>query len=178
MNLWIAPHNDDETLFGAFTLMREHPLVVIVTDSWKQYNRGDGITCEDRWRETIAAMRILECPVIRLGIRDDVLDEWMVREKLSRFNLFTKVYAPAIQGGNVDHDIIGNVAESLFSAILTPYMTYSATELYTTGSREIKPTSEELQTKERALMCYTTQFTQPRTKPHFEAIRGKSEWYI
>ena len=177
MNLAIIPHNDDESLFLAFTLMREHPLVVIVTDSWMQYNRGTGITADLRWSETVKAMEILHCPVIRLGIRDDVIDEWFVRRELSKFVGFDKVYAPALQGGHTDHDVIAKVAKELFPSCIQ-YMTYSPTDLYTIGSHEIKPTPEELQIKEKVLMCYESQYSLSATKPHFEAVKGKSEWYI
>jgi len=33
MKLLLSPHNDDECLFAAYTLMREKPLVIVVTDS-------------------------------------------------------------------------------------------------------------------------------------------------
>jgi hypothetical protein len=59
VKVFLSPHHDDETLFGAFTLLRERPLVVIVTDSYVQFNRGDGITNDDagprpaqRWRSS------------------------------------------------------------------------------------------------------------------------------
>lgn len=180
MKLAIIPHNDDESLFLAFTLLREKPLVVIVTDSFIQFNRGDGITADQRWEETVKAMQVLGCPVMRLGIRDDVIDEWAVKDKLSRFSGFDEVYAPAIQGGNKDHDLIGRVVKEMDwdKRIVEYYATYSATELYTTGEREIVPTQEELDLKNRALVCYKSQINLPSTKPHYEAVKGKSEWFI
>ena len=41
-NLFISPHNDDETLFGAFTLCREAAdiQVVVVFDGHVQASRG------------------------------------------------------------------------------------------------------------------------------------------
>lgn len=180
MKLFISPHNDDETLFGAFTLMREHPLVVIVTDAWKQFNRGENITADQRWNETVEAMKILECPVIRLGIRDDIIDEWAIHDKLSRFIGFDTTYIPALQGGNPHHDMVSNVL--LFTCKLSPnivqYTTYSKDNLYTVGETEIVPTEKELQLKEKALACYQTQINLPATAPHFEAVKGRSEWYI
>jgi len=176
--LFLAPHSDDETLFGAYTLMREKPLVVIVTDSWIQYFRDTGITADQRWNETVEAMKILGCPVIRLGIRDDVIDEWSVNDKLSRFVGFETVYAPAIQGGNPHHDLIGKVASKLFTTNLTTYATYTTTDLHTTGSKEIIPTPEEIEMKNKALACYISQLNLPATAPHFAAVRNLSEWLI
>lgn len=178
MKLFLAPHNDDETLFGAFTLMREKPLVVIVTDSYIQSNRGENITAFQRWMETYNAMKLLGCSVISLGLRDDVLEEWAVIEKFSKFANFDKIYAPAIQGGNKDHDMVGKIAMHVWPDKTKQYCTYTPTELYTTGSEEIVPTLEELDLKFKALQCYKSQFNLPATKPHFEAVLGHSEWFI
>ncbi len=178
MKLFLAPHSDDETLFGAYTLMREKPLVVIVTDSWLQFFRNTGITADQRWNETVEAMKILGCPVVRLGIRDDVIDEWSVKDKLCRFANFERIYAPAVQGGNPHHDLIGEVAKYLFGSRATQYSTYSKDELYIKGSFELVPTPEEIELKNKALDCYVTQLNLEATKPHFEAVKGKSEWYI
>lgn len=175
MNLFISPHNDDAVLFAAFTLMREKPLVVTVTDSWKQSNRGENITADQRWEEDKKAMEILGCPIIRLGIRDDIIDEWAVKRALGRFHGFPRVYAPAIQGGNKDHDLVGEVAQKLFPNLIQ-YTTYSPVSLYTTGSQEVKPTPEELELKKKALECYQSQITLPATAPHFKAVEGRSEW--
>lgn len=178
MKLFIAPHNDDETLFGAFTLMREKPLVVIVTDSFVQQNRGENVTADQRWEETLEAMKILGCPVLRLGIRDDVIDEWMVKDKLGRFANFERIYAPAVQGGNPHHDLIGEAAKYLFGSRATQYSTYSKDALYIPGTFELVPTPEELDLKNKALECYKSQLALDATRPHFEAVKGKSEWYI
>jgi LmbE family N-acetylglucosaminyl deacetylase len=178
MNLFLAPHPDDEGLFGTFTLIREKPLVVICTDSWIQFNRGEDITADQRWEETKEAMKLLDCAVIRLGIRDDCVDEWVVKDKFSRFEGFQTIYAPAIQGGNPQHDLIGRIAKEIFGEKTKQYTTYSPTELYTTGTFEIVPTPEELELKNRVLTCYKSQIKLVSTAPHFEAVSNKPEWYI
>ena len=177
MNLFLSPHNDDESLFGAFTLLREKPLVVVITDAYIQYNRGN-LGCSDAIRkaETIKAMEILKCPVVFLGIKDTELTEEILRKRLEPFTGFEKVYAPAIQGGNPQHDLIGHVAEDIFP--VTRYTTYTKTELWTKGTQEIVPTAEEIELKEKALWCYQSQIKLPSTKPHFEAVLGKSEWLM
>lgn len=181
MNLFISPHNDDESLFGAFTLMREHPLVLVVTDGWIQFNRGDrGCHADIRREETIKAMEILKCPVTFLGIKDTELTEGILTKRLIDFQHlgFEKVYAPAIQGGNWQHDLIGLVAGRTWSNIRR-YTTYTKTELWTKGEEEIIPTKEEIELKEKALWCYQSQINLPATRPHFEAVLGgKSEWLI
>lgn len=178
MNLFLAAHNDDESLFGAFTLIREKPLVAVVTDSYIQPNRGDiGCSAEQRWQETQQALDILGCSGFRCGLRDDSLTEDSVKEVLKRFHGFQKVYAPAIQGGNWQHDFISKVASEVFKEVIY-YTTYTKTELWTKGNIEIIPTQEEINLKNKALDCYKSQINLGSTRPHFEAVRGKSEWLL
>lgn len=176
--LWLSPHPDDETLFGAFTLMREKPLVVIVTDSYVQQNRGENITPQQRFQESVNAMKILGCSVMRLGIRDDIINELALTDRLAWFKNFKTVYAPALQGGNPVHDLVGEVALRVFGDKIKQYSTYAKGEWFTPGTKEIIPTSEELTLKEKALACYKSQINLPATAPHFEAVKGKSEWLI
>jgi LmbE family N-acetylglucosaminyl deacetylase len=178
MKLFIAPHNDDETLFGAYTLIREKPLVVIVTDSWIQFLRDTGVTADQRWNETVEAMKILGCPVIRLGIRDDVIDEWAVKDKLSRFVGFETIYSPAIQEGSPHHDLVSKVAQELFGDKVKLYSTYAKGQFCTPGTIEIKPTPEEIELKNKALDCYVSQVNLPSTAQHFISVRNLSEWFI
>lgn len=175
-NIFLAPHNDDESLFGALTLIRKKPLVVVITDSYIQPERGDaGCDATTRRLETINACAIAECPVVFLGIKDTELTEEILRQRLKPFNPET-IYAPAIQGGNAQHDMVGRVAKELFGADCQFYTTYTKTELYTTGTIEIKPVHDELEIKDRMLACYKSQLSLPSTQPHFEAVRGRSEW--
>lgn len=176
MNLFIAPHNDDETLFGAYTLMREKPLVVIVTDSWRQWNRGEGVSANDRWVETHEAMKILKCPYIRLGIRDDILNGPQIKDSLNKFYGFDVIYAPAAQHGNADHDLVNAIALDVFGDRVKQYTTYTKTELYTTGTIEVTPTNMEVAIKNKALDRYRSQIR--INGPHFNAVRGKSEWFL
>lgn len=181
MKLFISPHNDDESLFGAFTLIREKPLVVVVTDSFIQPNRGD-ISCDahTRRQESIAACKIFGCPIAFLGIKDTELTSSNLSSRLEDFkNLgFEGVYAPAIQGGNPQHDLIGKIANQIFNNVIY-YTTYTKTELWTKGEIEVVPTPEEIELKEKALWCYQSQIKLPATRPHFEAVLGgKSEWLI
>jgi hypothetical protein len=71
-------------------------------------------------------MRILDCTVLRLGLRDDKLHEDEVAAALRRFARFERVYAPALQGGHPHHDIVCQAARRVFPNILAEYCTYSA----------------------------------------------------
>lgn len=176
--IFLAPHNDDETLFGAFTLLRVKPLVIIVTDSYIQPRRGDeGCTPAERRQETINAMSIAECPVAFLGIPDESLTEEILRERLKHFKP-EMIYVPAIQGGNAQHDLVGKVAMELFGSKCERYTTYTKTELYTKGNYEIKPKHNELELKKKMLDCYESQLNLKSTLPHFLAVEGQSEWLV
>lgn len=174
--IFCAPHNDDESLYGSLTLLRYRPLVLIITDSHIQHDRGDlGCTAEIRRQETINAMAIAGCPVVFLGIKDTELTEEILRERLKPFNPET-IYVPAIQGGNVHHDIVGKVGMELFGDRCERYTTYTKTELHTIGSWELKPTQQEIETKKKMLDCYESQLNLKSTLPHFLAVKNKSEW--
>lgn len=175
MKLFLAPHNDDEALFGAFSIMRERPLVVVITDSWVQWNRGDGITAEQRWAETQAACTILGAPCFRLGIRDDGITEEQVREALVRFGGIEYVFSPALQGGHPHHDIVCRAARTVFP-VRIEYCTYSRVrQSYANeGARRIDATPEERRLKLAALAAYPSQMG--GSAHHFRAVQEQPEW--
>lgn len=177
MKLFISPHNDDEALFGAYTLLRENPLVLIVTDSWIQFNRGENVTADERWQETLNAMKIFGCSAVRGGIRDDIVDEIAVEALFKKFGEFDEVYAPlVIAGGNPHHNLVGEAAMKVFGNKVKRYTSYSSTNLYVVGETEIQPTPEEIEIKNKVFECYPSQLK--INGPHFEAVRGKSEWLM
>ena len=123
--IFLSPHNDDETLFGAFTLLRERPRVVTVLRSYIQEQRGTGVTYREREAETEAALDVL-------GIAD--WEQWQypdsdppwhaVRERLGSLEA-ERIYAPAVErGGHRHHNAIGRLADSLWPGRVTFYTTY------------------------------------------------------
>lgn len=179
MKLLISPHDDDNVLFASFTCIREKPLVLVLTDSYIQPLRGDvGCSAEERWAETCKAADILGVVCQRGGLPDNDLIEEGVRQCLKKFHGFEKIYAPAVQGGNWQHDLIARVAKEIFGDKVIQYTTYTKTELWTKGTIEVIPTPEEKELKEKALWCYQSQINLRSTRPHFEAVIDKSEWLI
>lgn len=177
MKILLSPHDDDHVLFGSFICMREKPLIVIVTDSYIQPNRGEvGCSAAERAAETAAACEVLGCKVLRLGIHDDFVTTGLVLSAMSQFASVECVYAPAFQGGNPHHDMVAHAAEVAFTGILKKYTTYTKAKLHTEGDFEIKPTAEELAIKNKALDCYPSQ--QRINRAHFDAVIGKSEWLV
>lgn len=180
-SILFSTHPDDEALFCSYTILREKPLVVIVTDSHIQTNRGEkGCDANARWAETMKAMKILGVPVIRLGIKDFELDFNVFGSfLLNSMDGFDTVYAPAIQEGNPHHDIVGRACGAAFGDKVKWYSSYKKGEWFTKGDIEIVPTEEEYELKKKALACYSSQLNLPATAPHFEAaINNRSEWLI
>jgi LmbE family N-acetylglucosaminyl deacetylase len=175
MKLLLSPHNDDECLFAAYTLMREKPLVIVVTDS----DLAEGVTARQRREESRRACELLDVPVVFLGLKDGTLEQQKddLRRRLEPLasQPWSKVYAPAIQGGHKDHDALGDVVSTMFSPV-SYYATYAAGELFSPAGREIEPTPEEVEHKNRALDCYPSQIRLARTLNRFDAVRGRSEY--
>jgi hypothetical protein len=165
--IFLSPHNDDEILFGAYTLMREKPLVIVVTDSYIQEKRGDKATAEMRRKETEEACRLLRVPVKFLGLRDDEITEDILFEALKDVYGVDTCYAPAFeQDGNPIHNLVSRVADCFFD--VKHYMTYNIRETKSVGEYKIIPTKEEKELKTEALKCYPSQLEIPTCKAFFD----------
>lgn len=179
MKILLAPHNDDETLFAAFTIMRHKPRVIVCTDSAIQFKRGDGVTADQRRQETSDAMGVLKAKFSFAGIPDDELTEenleaYFVKQKLTNPD---HVFAPAVyENGNPHHNIVGRVAEKLWPGRVTFYATYQKHDITLTGNVLVIPTQEEAALKNEALLKYPSQWKLNRA--HFDAVIGKGEYYV
>lgn len=173
MKLFVAPHNDDEALFGAYTLMREHPLVLIVTDGIIHQQRF-GIKPSVRRQESRDACKIAGCDIEFLGIPDNDVNKKDLRFLFSKYRP-SVVYAPAIDGGNATHDLVSDIAWQVWGEKCIFYTTYSKTSFRIRGDTEIIPTKEERDKKIAMLKCYKSQLG--INKPHFDAVWGESEFY-
>jgi LmbE family N-acetylglucosaminyl deacetylase len=176
VKLFLSPHNDDEVLFGAFTILREKPLVVIVTDSVVQEKRGYGIRAIDRRAESNRAMKALMMPppvFLRFGDETPAWD--LIIERLQEFNPVEHVWAPAIEdGGHPHHNKVGEIADMLWPHRVTHYLTYTVRGKSTSGKRvKFYPFWVEL--KLRALLQYGSQMGHESNMDHF--LREQYEYY-
>lgn len=159
MKLFLAPHSDDETLFGAFTVLRERPLVAIVMQMEPE-----------RRRESQRAMGILGAEVEFLDYRDHPT---MLLELFKTYGQPEMVYAPAFEGlGNFDHNCIGELARLAFERV-TYYLTYTECGKSTGTLVPFEPGWPLLKLK--ALACYESQINRPSCQPHF--LREQMEYY-
>lgn len=175
MKLLLSPHNDDESLFAAYTLIREKPTVLIITDSDMQLDRG--ISAAQRKEESRRACETLGVPVRFLGLKDGSVKEDDLRQLLLPFTEqeWDCAYAPAIEGGHPEHDLLGRVASSLFRNVRY-YSTYKDPAVPPRGQHAIIPTQEEIDLKNRALDCYASQLSLNDVRVHFDTVRGKTEY--
>jgi LmbE family N-acetylglucosaminyl deacetylase len=189
MKIFVSPHNDDETLFGAFTILREKPHVVIVYDSYVQKNRGFLPTVDQRRRESLDALEILGVPkehVHFLGFRDDctVSSSDIARriELLTGGEKIEELFLPAQEAdGHPQHNIVSGVHfyGGLVSVPLPcHYLTYTFNGKSKSGLCVPLEHPGWIKKKLQALACYESQFSLEFGMgcwPHF--LRSQEEYY-
>jgi hypothetical protein len=188
MKLFLSPHNDDAVLFGAYTLLRENPLVLTVMDSYLQVQRG-AAWCNKTVRrmEDISAVHdVLGCPICFGEIRDDKPDweevetgflrfeEWGLRDPI--LQTITRVYAPAVEeNGHEHHNKIGELALKVWGDRVQPYLTYTRSGGKSTNGIRVLYDPEWPDLKRKALGCYQSQIRHPACAEHFS--RSLDEYY-
>jgi LmbE family N-acetylglucosaminyl deacetylase len=181
-NLFISPHNDDECLFGSFTLCREAAdiQVVVIFDGYIQAQRGERVTKEERRIETVNALKELGVakPPVFLGFRDDLPDWPVVKVRLERLKEIYKpyrVYTPAWgDGGHEQHNRTADVCSNIWPDARMEYCTYTVRGK-STGRTRIPPEPDWIIRKLRALACYSSQIHIANCREHF--MRGLEEYY-
>ncbi len=181
--LLLAPHNDDESLFAAFTVLRYRPVVATVFKSVKQ--ERDGIEAKDRELETIAALCCLGQPFTgeQWPIPDDSPNDQAriaVRSILeTQRTHYSHVFAPApLEGGHEQHNLVGEEALAVFGPErVTLYMTYRRGEGRTVSEWEVPFEPEWPSAKLSALAAYVSQICHPPTAPWFLELLPMREYY-
>jgi hypothetical protein len=153
MKIFLSPHPDDETLFGAYTILKEKPLVVMYKNT------------PERMAEAIEAMQVLGVNLVFVNDIYEIADLYV-----------TKVYAPAIEGGHRLHDLLGVKALEIWKDKVTLYSTYrSPTDLLPRGKTKVEATEEMKVLKLKALQCYKSQI---RATPVHFLQENKDEYYV
>ncbi len=164
MNLLLAPHPDDETLFAAYTLLEHHPLVLVCYPGAARHG-----TPETRLGELADAMRVLGCDWIPPPVGD-------LETHLRLEADVDHVWAPyPEEGGHSAHNRVGELAVALWPGRVTWYTTYTEEGRSTAGAL-VSPKDGWQDLKVRALNCYASQIAHPGTRPHFK--RGLEEYLV
>lgn len=108
MKIFLAPHNDDECLFGLDILIEERPLVIIVTHSTLQGDNGF-----ERALESYKAIKDLGLSICYLQIDEDKLTEEALVDKLGKFYTTDVVYIPK-ESDNEQHNLVRETAKKIF----------------------------------------------------------------
>lgn len=166
-DLFLSPHNDDETLFGAFTILRHKPHVIVCLKSCIQLDRGTGITAVARENETARALWWLGDPTWEQWQFSDADPDWVEIERKMRlfdqYNEIERVFAPAEEeDGHEQHYAIGFKARIVFGDRVQPYLTYRRGYGRTVGT-EVEFERDWPAKKLRALSCYETQIAESST---------------
>lgn len=171
MDLFLSPHNDDETLFGSFTILRHKPMVVICLRSQVQEDRG-GPSAETREKETQSALwwlgqptwKQLTTPDTDPNAADKLHDDF---ETLDYVHAPERVWAPAYEAdGHDQHNLVTFVAHAVFGMKVQPYLTYKRGSMRTRG-HEVSYEPSWVHQKMRALCCYRSQIELDATRPWF-----------
>lgn len=180
MKLLFAPHNDDETLFASFTMMRESPLLVVVFDGHLQgMRRGVKITAQQRRAETLAAVNELGCaPPLFMGFSDAAPPSSALSDAIGELIRKTSpeaVWAPAVEpGGHEQHNAVGRIARELFPGT-RHYLTYTRPAGKSVHGTPVAIGPGMIERKLRALACYESQIELENCREHF--LRGLHEYY-
>ncbi|HWY34294.1 MAG TPA: PIG-L family deacetylase [Nitrosopumilaceae archaeon] len=190
MKLFISPHNDDESLFGAFTIQRENCQVVIVFDSFIQTHRGY-LQCSavNRRDESIQACKIMGVdPPIFLGFSDaeeytPYLEEKIIIALKRRFKAIEAVWSPAEEEyGHAQHNMVARACRAAFGPLIKDqYLTYvnpPGQSYKSISGKEVPTKPDWVFRKLQALACYYTQVTISELGcwPHF--LRSQYEYYL
>ncbi len=163
MNLLLAPHPDDETLFAAYTLLEHKPLVLVCYPGAARHGAP-----ERRLGELADAMRVLGCDWHSPPLGD-------LATYLRGFDA-DHVWAPYPEdGGHSAHNRVGELAVELWPGRVTWYTTYTEEGRSTAGAL-VSPKDGWQELKVRALNCYASQIAHPGTRPHFK--RGLEEYLV
>lgn len=170
--LLLEPHQDDATLFAAFTCLRYKPKVITILGSKLQEDRGTGITNGVRELENHNALAELGCVIghEQWPERDNAPDWDATYARLHRVNLGTHyevVFAPAIEdGGHEQHTAVGELALGVFGERVQHYLTYKRGHGKTKGKLvEYEP--EWVSIKHRALAWHESQIAERTTQSWF-----------
>lgn len=159
----LSPHNDDETLFAAFTIMAHAPHVVVCFPSSRDY--GEPAVRE---AETRAALGILGAPSFEQWDGKDVLARLKAMDARCKPSV---VWAPSPLCSHPDHVEVADAAMKVFGTRLRHYHTYDVgadkwPEKVRLGDA-VPVTGHMVKLKLRALLAYESQINHPRARMFF-----------
>lgn len=164
-----APHADDESLFAAYTCLREQPLIVVCFDEGRYYD------------ELSPAASVLGCNWRGLAGRgtEDAIRAAMLASQEYGPSRVKHVWAPAYaEDGHEDHNLIAMLAREVYGSRVRSYLTYAPRGERQTNGDEVRPEPWMIARKLRALSFYVSQIELPATRPWFFDLLDLREWVL
>lgn len=160
-DVFLAPHNDDETLFGAYTCLRHQPLVVVCLRSFVEETWPGGPHYAVRERETGDACALLDCDWLQWTFPDDNPPWEELTAAIAGLGA-DRVWAPLPEpGGHQHHNAIGRIASHVYPQTVF-YATYTHLNGKTTAGELVEPEPGWERVKRQAMACYASQANHPR----------------
>ena len=154
----LSPHNDDETLFAAFTILRHRPRVVVCYSSERDY--GDAAVREAESRD---AAEVLGASGLEQWHGGDLVAA--MRDLDARTHP-ERVWAPDERASHPQHVEVARAAREVFGDRVVTFHTYDEGGKVRDG-RAVPYEPEWVHAKLRALCRYQTQATHPRAGDFF-----------
>jgi hypothetical protein len=164
--VFFAPHSDDEALFGAFTILKYRPRVVVCFPSTGDY--GDTAIRE---AETRDAMTVLGAGAVEQWDGRDLVAEMRALDARVRP---ARIWAPDRQSSHPDHVAVAEAAVTVFGGRVTTYHTYVNGEKVR-SARVVPFEPAWVSQKLRALARYQSQLQHPRAHAFF--LEDLREYY-
>jgi len=186
----LAPHNDDETLFASYLILRYRPKVIVCLRSERMLQPGypgGPLACAPVYREGETWKALLELGHmgrLPLNEHNQFFEQWKfsdeLREPDASLDLGTAIgetvvaydliiYPAWEDGGNEQHNIVADAVEAALRIAArrsVAYLTYTADGRSREG-REMPFEPDWPARKLRALACYGSQIAHPATRDHF-----------
>ena len=161
-----APHNDDEALFAAFTILRHRPHVVVCHGSTGDY--GESAVREAESRD---AMSVLGAAGVDQWAGGDLIDQMAALDLRVKP---TRVFAPDLDASHPEHRAVAVAARAVFGHRVTTYHTYIDGEKVRSATT-VPFEPAWIEHKLRALARYKTQLMHPRAHVFF--LNDLREYY-
>lgn len=185
MSTFLAPHNDDETLFAAYTLQRERPHVIVCTRAYGDYRRRERETQE-------AVYRLTGSETYEQWTFDAHAPDWAKMQDAIAGLAGETVWAPAynyvenghavgvpppVGWGVLQHDTVGWLTEQVLENV-RHYCLYTRWNGRDTRGAGVEPSAMEIARKLEAVSQYISQIENPATRPWFYDRFDMREWVL
>lgn len=174
-----SPHNDDETLFAYYQVLRYKPRIVVVLRSVRQETQQGGPSHTTRQAETACAAELAGATYEQWDYPDSDPPWFTISEAVEAYlNEFRPevVIAPAFElGGHEDHNAVANIVNAAQITYRIPgvirFYTYRRGHGRTMAGTLVEATEDERERKLWALGCYASQAAHPATAAWFDPHR-------